>query len=298
LTAAGAAAPYWFSSEQGQAAEPKSPNERPHVAAVGMGNRGLYLTELAGKFGQIVAVCDVDLERAEKAKAQWDGKPAVYQDYRKLMERKDIDVVINATPDHWHTAINIAACKTGWDLYTEKPLTLTIDEGKLFRRVVRQTGRVVQVGTQQRSEQPFHLALELIRAGRIGKLQHVTVTLPFWSTTGGPFATQPVPPHLDWDLFQGQAPWREYCPQCLRQTGRGVEAESLTVRRRAASGRRQPPRRHAGPHGQLLRVHQHPPETRLRRRGPAPLGHCLSLGQHRHSPGARGQVGLAVRTDC
>ncbi len=213
MAAAGAATPYCFTAEQARAVESQSPNERPHVAVCGMGTRGSYLAQLAANFGEIVAVCDVDLQRAEKAKVQWDGKPAVYQDYRKLMERKDVDVVINATPDHWHTAINIAACKTGRDVYTEKPLTLTIDEGKIFRRVVRETGRVVQVGTQQRSERPFHRAVELIRAGRLGKLKHVTVTLPFWSTKGGPFPTRPVPSHLDWDLFQGQAPLREYCPE-------------------------------------------------------------------------------------
>ena len=194
LAVINASAPYWFTANGVRDSKPRPPNERLQVAAIGMGTRGAHLTRLAGGFGRIVAVCDVDLQRAEKAKAEWNGKPNIYQDYRELMEWKDVDVIINATPDHWHTAINIAACKTGRDLYAEKPLTLTVDEGKIFRRVVKETGRVVQVGTQQRSGRPFRLAIELIRAGRIGKLKKVTVTLPFWSTTGGPFATRPVPP--------------------------------------------------------------------------------------------------------
>ena len=160
----------------------------------------------------MVAVCDVDRGQAEKAKAAF-GKADVYKDYRKLLERKDIDVIVNGTPDHWHTAVNIAACQAGKDVYTEKPLTLTIDEGKLLRNVVEETGRVVQVGTQQRSETQFQTAVELVRNGRIGKLQQVWVALPYFSTKGGPFATTARPRRLDWDLYQGQAPVHDYCPQ-------------------------------------------------------------------------------------
>ena len=171
----------------------------------------MTIARLAAKFGHIVAVCDVDLAHAEKASQAFDGKPDVAQDYRRVLDRADVDVVINATPDHWHTRVNVAACRAGKDLYAEKPLTLTIDEGKILRNVVRETGRVVQVGTQQRSERQFQTAVELVRNGRIGRLKQVWVVLPYFSTKGGPFPAEPVPKTLDWDRYQGQAPVRPYC---------------------------------------------------------------------------------------
>jgi myo-inositol 2-dehydrogenase / D-chiro-inositol 1-dehydrogenase len=213
LTAAGAALPCSLTSNSARANQANAKNDRPHVGAIGVGSRGLAMTEWAAKFGQIVAVCDVDLQQAEKAKAALGGKAEVYQDYRKLLDRKDIDLVINGTPDHWHTAINMAACRSGRDVYAEKPLTLTIDEGKLLCKVVEETGRIVQVGTIQRSEKPFQTAVELVRNGRIGKLKQVWVALPYYTTKGGPFARQPVPPQLNWDLYQGQAPLHDYCLQ-------------------------------------------------------------------------------------
>ncbi len=94
----------------------------------------------------MVAVCEVDRTHAERACEKHGGKATIYDDYRRLLQRQDIDVIVNATPDHWHTAINIAACQAGRDVYTEKPLTLTIDEGKQLSQVVEATGRVVQVG--------------------------------------------------------------------------------------------------------------------------------------------------------
>ncbi|NLS91199.1 MAG: Gfo/Idh/MocA family oxidoreductase [Planctomycetaceae bacterium] len=208
----GCLAPYWVAGAEAPAASFEAKNDRPLVAAIGVGGRGLYDTKLASRFGDIVAVCDADLERAEQAREALGGKAAVFQDYRKLLEtRPDIDVIINGTPDHWHTAVNVAACRAGKDIYTEKPLTLTIEEGKILRQVVRETGRIVQVGTQQRSAPHFRTACELVRNGRIGKLRQVAVLLPFYSYKGGPFATQPVPPKLDWDFYQGQAPERPYC---------------------------------------------------------------------------------------
>ncbi|MGQ9574294.1 MAG: Gfo/Idh/MocA family protein [Thermoguttaceae bacterium] len=211
--AAGAAVPYWLTSRSANGDGPGSKNDRPLVAGIGVGGQGTAILRSAARFGDVVAVCDADLEHAERAQALFGGKPAVYQDYRRLLDRKDVEVITNGTPDHWHTAINIAACKAGKDVYTEKPLSLTIEEGQLLRKVVQQTGRIVQVGTQQRSDPNFRLACELVRNGRIGKLRRVTVVLPFWNTKGGPFAPKPVPPKLDWDLWQGQAPWREYCPE-------------------------------------------------------------------------------------
>ncbi len=219
LTAA-AAVPYWFTGRHARARAAQAKNDRPRIGAVGVGGRGSGILAQAAQFGDVVAVCDVDRKRAEGAQARFAGKPDVYQDYRRLIERKDVDVITNGTPDHWHTAVNIAACKAGKDVYTEKPMTLTIDEGKLLSKVVEQTGAIVQVGTQQRSERQFQTAVELVRNGRIGKLKQVWVALPFYSTKAGPFATEPVPPQLDWDLFQGQAPEHDYCRQRVQSNFR------------------------------------------------------------------------------
>ncbi len=213
LTAGGTTVPYWFTGQNARADDTKAKNDRPHIAAIGLGGRGSGIAAQAAGFGEMVAVCDVDRQHAERAKERFGGKPEIYEDYRKLLERKDIDVITNGTPDHWHTAITIAACRAGKDVYTEKPMTLTIDEGKLLRKAVEETGAIVQVGTQQRSDRKFQMAVSLVRNGRVGKLKHVEVTLPFWTTKGGPFPSQPVPPHLNWDLYQGQAPEHDYCSQ-------------------------------------------------------------------------------------
>ncbi|MCH5374100.1 MAG: Gfo/Idh/MocA family oxidoreductase [Planctomycetes bacterium] len=173
-----------------------------------------------GRNANLVAICDVDLREAERAAATIEEKigvrPEIYQDYRKLLERSDIEVVGNATPDHWHTKINIDACRAGKDVYAEKPLTFTIDEGKQLRKVVHQTGRILQVGSQQRSGAEFRTACELVRNGRIGRLRRVGVLLPFNSDCrGGPFASQAVPSELNWDLWQGQAAEHAFSPQRL-----------------------------------------------------------------------------------
>ena len=210
---AATAAPFWLTGCNTRADESTAKNDRPHVGVIGCGGRGSAIAQQAARFGELVAVCDVDRRQAERAKATFAAKADVYEDYRKLLERKDVDVVTNGTPDHWHTPVNVAACKAGKDVYTEKPLTLTIDEGKILCEVVRQTGRIVQVGTQQRSERQFQTAVELVRNGRIGRLRQVWVALPYFSTKGGPFPTTPVPESLNWDVYQGQAPLHEYCRQ-------------------------------------------------------------------------------------
>lgn len=191
----------------------QSPNDRIGVGIIGAGGMGTGDAKNAARFGNIVAVADVDLRHGERMKDLFEGKPTVYQDYRKLLENKDVDVIIQATPDHWHTKINIDAMRAGKDVYGEKPLTLTIAEGQQLCRAVKETGRVFQAGTQQRSEKYFQTAVELVRNGRIGKLKRVLVALPYFSTTGGPFESRPVPENLNWDIYQGQAPVHSYCPQ-------------------------------------------------------------------------------------
>lgn len=211
LLAAGATAPYWPGTRVARADVTASKNDRPRLALIGAGGQGTADAKSAARFGDFVAIADADLTHAEAGKLALGGKADLYQDYRKLLERDDIDAVINGTPDHWHTAVCVDTCRAGKDIYTEKPLTLTIDEGKIMRRVVNETGRVVQVGTQQRSDKFFQTAVELVRNGRIGKLQQVWVALPYYSTKGGPFPTTTVPTSLDWDLYQGQAPVHPYC---------------------------------------------------------------------------------------
>jgi predicted dehydrogenase len=203
--AAGLTLPAWFLEEsRACAASSKtlSPNERPNVALIGCGGQGRYDTTLAAKFGDIVAVCDVDAKHAEAASKQFNGAK-VYNDFRKLLEREDIHAVLNGTPDHWHTLVNITAMKAGKDVYSEKPLTLTIDEGKRLIGVARKNKRILQTGSQQRSDARFRLACELVRNGRIGKVTHVTTILPA-GPRRGPFSPAPVPPELDWDFWQGQ----------------------------------------------------------------------------------------------
>jgi myo-inositol 2-dehydrogenase / D-chiro-inositol 1-dehydrogenase len=212
--AAGSLLPAWF-AEQALAAdkpqEPRSANDMPGVALVGCGGRGRGVAKEAQKFGKLIAVCDVDSSRAEGAALELKAAHT-YSDFRKLLERDDVHVVVNGTPDHWHTIINIAALKSGKDVYSEKPLTLTIDEGRKLVAVVKQTGRVLQTGSQQRSDAKFRMVCELVRNGRLGKLTRVTTVLPA-GLNKGPFKEQPVPKSLDWDTWLGQAPKVPYVPE-------------------------------------------------------------------------------------
>ncbi len=189
-----------------------SRSDRFRIGAVGLRHQGAVLTENALPLADVVAMCDVDRRVLEMARARLGGKADIYEDYRHVLDRQDIDAVMIAVPDHWHTAIAVAACRAGKAVYCEKPLTLTIDEGKRLCKVVRETNAIFQVGTWQRSDTRFRLAAEMVRQGRVGKLRKVTVTLGK-NTTGGPFASQPLPSYLNWNLWLGQASVVEYCPQ-------------------------------------------------------------------------------------
>ncbi len=216
-TAAATGLPLWFVQRELAAAEqvaPKlpSPNDRPGIALIGCGGMGRGDARNARRLGDILAVCDVDQSHVDAAAVEFtrDGKaPAKFSDFRKVMERDDIHVIVQATPDHWHTLINLAAAKAKKDVYGEKPLTLTIDEGKRMVTAVRDSGIVLQTGTQQRSSQKFRLACELVRNGRIGKLKQVHVFVPA-GLHAGPFHPVPVPSTLNWDFWLGQAPKVDY----------------------------------------------------------------------------------------
>lgn len=203
--------PKWFVSEC--EARPKktpmlSPNDQPAIALVGCGGMGRGDGKSAARFGRVVALCDVDEARIAQAQPLFPGA-AVYKDFRKVMERDDIHVVICGTVDHWHTLVSLAAMRSGKDVYCEKPLTLTIEDGKQLVRAVHKTKRVLQTGSQQRSSKEFRLACELVRNGRIGKLKHVTTILP-GGLREGPFQPSPVPAGLDWDFWKGPTKDVEY----------------------------------------------------------------------------------------
>jgi predicted dehydrogenase len=223
-TAGGTLLSSWFSLERTLASEFEAPNERPRVGCIGLGGMGQGDAKAARRYGDIVAICDVDRSHAEAAAtnpAIGNGKADVYEDYRKLLDRKDIDLVTISTPDHWHTRIAIAALKAGKDAYCQKPLTLTIDEGKKLCQVVRDTKRVVQVGTQQRSEDgnKFLTAVALVREGRIGKVKKVTCAIG-GGDVGGPFKTAMTPATLNWDMWLGQSPKVEYIKERCHGTFR------------------------------------------------------------------------------
>ena len=216
---------YTFTAETVKAQPSK--NDRPNVGVIGLGGMGSTDAGFAAEYGNIVALCDLNTQKIDAARERLGDKlkPDVgtYTDYRKLLERKDIDVIVQATTDHWHTRINIDALRSGRDVYGEKPFSLTIEEGKLLRKVVKESGRVFQLGTQQRSAhqfydggvhpRPFQEAVELVRNGRVGKLKQVWVAIPYVSMKGGPFPEEPVPDGLNWDMYCGQSPSRAYTPR-------------------------------------------------------------------------------------
>ena len=218
---AGSAMSYWMGTGRAAAADFKSPNEQPVVAFVGCGIR--YHTALgrgATAFGPCAAVCDLDSIQAGRAlqvavdQHREHGHPitvATYDDYRRVLDRKDVDIVVNATPDQWHTKVAVEAMQAGKDLYSEKPLTLTIREGQQLLDVMKKTKRVVQVGTQQRTEygRMFAKAVLLVRAGRAGAIKRVTCALGPARICDALPVTKP-PKTLDWNRWLGQAPWAEY----------------------------------------------------------------------------------------
>lgn len=225
--AAGAASIFCHSTNRAHGYQ--SPNDRPVFATIGLRNQGWNITSKSFKFADFAALADVDsnvlganVEKTEKAQKK---KPDSYKDYRKVLDRKDIDAVMIATPDHWHTKIAVEAMLAGKDVYCEKPLTLTIAEGKLIERIVKQTGRVFQVGTMQRSEsgKRFLQAIALVRAGRIGTVKKVTCGIGgFGSSPKLPVV--PVPAELDWELWLGPAPKVPYraLPEMRKGYGGGV----------------------------------------------------------------------------
>ncbi|APZ94216.1 Gfo/Idh/MocA family protein [Fuerstiella marisgermanici] len=189
--------------------KPRAKVERAGVGAIGLRYQGSVIANKAAMYGDIVAVCDVDKNVRDPVKSAFGSTPRDFENYQDLLARKDVDIVTIGAPDHWHTKMVIDACRAGKDVYCEKPLTLTIDEGKVLRDVVQETGRVVQVGSWQRSDHRFRQAVEMVRQGRIGKLQKVDIVLGK-NVTGGPFEKRRVPLNFNWNLWQGQTPDTPY----------------------------------------------------------------------------------------
>ncbi len=204
----------------------RSPNDRPVFATIGLRNQGWAITSKSFRFADFAALADVDanvlgsnLEKTAKAQSK---KPDGYKDYRKILDRKDIDAVMIATPDHWHTKIAVEAMYAGKDVYCEKPLTLTIAEGKLIEKVVKETGRVFQVGTMQRTEsgQRFLQAVALVKNGRIGTVKKVTCGINGMEASPV-IPVAPVPQELDWETWLGPAPKVDYRALPEMRTGYG-----------------------------------------------------------------------------
>ena len=200
-----------------------SANDRPRVGAVGTGSRWfIKATGIDGPygsapefrtFGDYAAVCDADANRLQLAGdivKEWTGAvPDSYADYRAMLEREDIDIVHISTPDHWHAKIAIEAMLAGKDVYCEKPMTLTIAEGQQMCQMCRKTGRIVQIGTQQRSGRQFIQAIALIREGRIGDVKKATCSIGGAPTSPRIPVVDP-PKHLDWNQWLGPAPKVDY----------------------------------------------------------------------------------------
>jgi len=194
-------------------------DKKLRLAAIGVGgsrgryNRGGGIARDAAKYANMVAVCDVDDLHTAEFNKDFDGKLSMYRDYREMLEKEKPDVVTIGTPDHWHVPIAIAALRAGAHVYCEKPLTLTIDEGKQVRKVVEETGKIFQVGTQQRSSKSnFLTAVAMVKTGRIGKNVNAYVAIG-GAPDGGPFEPTEAPSDLDWDLWVGPAPDAKYCEE-------------------------------------------------------------------------------------
>jgi predicted dehydrogenase len=209
-----------------RAAGYRSANDRPLFATIGLRNQGMAITNATLRYADFAAMADVDANVlaagceviGEKQGKAIDG----YNDYRRVLERSDIEAVMIATPDHWHTKIAVEAMYAGKDVYCEKPLTLTIDEGKLIERVVEETGRVFQVGTMQRTEsgQRFLQAIALVQHGRLGAIKKVTCGINGMEASPViPVAA--VPDGLDWDFWLGPAPEVPYRALPEMRTGYG-----------------------------------------------------------------------------
>jgi len=197
-----------------------STRDRIRLGLIGCGYRGselAHIAQLSGyylwRYGNVVALADVNRTRAEAVRAKYCPGAGVYQDYNQVLGRDDVDAIIIATPDHWHAAIAIQALQAGKAVFHEKPFTHTIKESQALVAAVRAAGLPFLVGTHQRNMWSCRTAAELVRNGRLGRVSKATVMLLNKGWRGGPFSPQPVPRGLDWERWLGPAPEVAYCPE-------------------------------------------------------------------------------------
>jgi predicted dehydrogenase len=212
---------------------PDAPSNRINIGAIGVG-RISRVHDLPGTWkydsARVMAVCDLDSNRVEAAKVLVNGHYASvtgkaydgvtgYHNYHELLANKDIDAVIISTPDHQHAIVAVDAVRASKDVYLQKPASLTIAEGRYLSNTVQASGRILQIGSQQRSWKQFHRACELVRNGRIGEVRHVEIGLP--GDPSGPDAPEmPVPPNLNYDAWLGSTPLVYYTEMRVHpQTG-------------------------------------------------------------------------------
>lgn len=198
-----------------------APSNRILIGAIGTG-RISRVHDLPGVMqynqAQVIAVCDVDARRLNDAKALVEStyaasgvtqSPSVYSDYREMLLNKDIDAVLISTPDHWHAKPVIDAALAGKHIYVQKPFSYTLTEGRLMCEAVNKSGILLQIGTQQRSMEQFRYACELVRNGRIGRLERIRIGLPI-DPSGAVEPEMPVPPNLNYDMWLGSTPYVYY----------------------------------------------------------------------------------------
>ena len=192
-------------------------NERVNLGLIGSGERGRYVMSrfIASNQVDVKAVCDVFADNIDLAQQKAPGSKA-FKDHRKLLETKEIDAVLIATPDHWHSGCALDALNAGKDVYVEKPLTLKIEEGPEIVKAARVNNRICQVGMQQRSGSHYLEAKEkFFKTGRLGK---ITLARTWWHGNGyhlrkAPARLQTLPSNLDWARFLGPVKWRDWDPQ-------------------------------------------------------------------------------------
>ncbi len=201
-----------------------APSNRVVMASIGVGGQGSYDMGalLHHPDVQMVGVCDVDTAHREQAKGTIEAYYAakygaggyagctLYNDFRQVVARDDIDAVLVATPDHWHAVITAAAARSGKDIYCEKPLAGSIPDGRAVVEAVNRYGRVLQTGSHERSRNNARYACELVRNGRIGKLHTIRVNLPVDHPTAGNEPVMPIPEGFDYDFWLGPAPYEPY----------------------------------------------------------------------------------------
>ncbi|HQN01548.1 MAG TPA: Gfo/Idh/MocA family oxidoreductase, partial [Candidatus Hydrogenedentes bacterium] len=195
-----------------------APSNTITLAMIGLGRQAIQINMpplLAMKRVRLVALCDVDGWRVDKAKSEVDryygnSDCAVYRDWREVIARNDIDAVMNSTPDHWHVPISLAAVKSGKHVSCEKPLTLSVAEGRLLANAVREKGVVFRTDTECRSHADMHKIAELVRNGRVGKVVHIDVGVPEADGPGGNAEPMAVPEELDYEMWLGPAPEKPY----------------------------------------------------------------------------------------